>query len=96
MNLEETFLSRALGCDPTPFEKPMANIQTVTVTLTQDADDAQGYDAPDQALTLTLQDTGGGPFMILETERWAFDEPKELHRLLKRVWDQTKPLFEAE
>lgn len=59
-----------------------------------DGDDCTpGY--PDQTLTLEMTHCGAGPFLVIETERWAFDRPKELHRLVQS-FAQVATLFDQE
>ena len=48
-------------------------------TFEQEAD---GNDAGEQYLKVKQEDCGGGPFYVIETERWAFDDIDELIRLL--------------
>jgi hypothetical protein len=55
--------------------------QEFQMTFTQDADCC---DTRDQFLTIKTQNGGGGDFYVIETERWAFDNVKELIMTLKR------------
>ena len=48
----------------------------------------------DQVLTLTLDTAGAGPYLVIQTERWAMNDPKELHRLIKAFVAAGAPLFE--
>ena len=67
-------------------------LNRLTATYYQDAD---GCDpGMDQVLTLTLDTEGAGPYLVIQTERWAMDHPKELHRLLKAFVAAGEPLFE--
>lgn len=42
------------------------------ITLTQ-LDDDLGTGVDDQYLTVKVEDAGAGPYLVLETERWALD-----------------------
>jgi hypothetical protein len=67
-------------------------INRLVATYYQDAD---GCDSGmDQVLTLTLDTAGNEPYLVISTERWAIDHPKELHRLLKTFVAAGAPLFE--
>jgi len=39
---------------------------------------------------------GAGPYLVLETTRWAVDSSKELNRLVKQFAAQVEALFDAE
>lgn len=49
---------------------------SATYSQTQDGGDPsdEGY----QFLRIATDECGGGPYFILETKRWAFDNPQEL------------------
>lgn len=38
-----------------------------------------------QMLDIKIEDAGAGKFFVLETTRWAFDEPKDLLKLLEKA-----------
>ena len=42
------------------------------ITLTQ-PDDDNGTGLDDQYLTIKVEDAGAGPYIVLETNRWAVD-----------------------
>lgn len=54
------------------------------LTYTQDSDCCQS-DGLSQNITIRSQDSGSGTFFVIETERWAFDDPKELVALLNEA-----------
>jgi hypothetical protein len=62
----------------------------VSIDLHQDADCCQSGDMA-QELKIRLIDGGGGPFFVLETQRWAFDDPNEI----KAILDSIKEAFGA-
>ena len=66
-------------------------LNRLTATYYQDADDCDA--GMDQVLTLTLDTAGAGPYLVIQTERWAMNHPKELHRLLKAFVAAGEPLF---
>ena len=65
-------------------------LHEITLKLTQDGD-FERLDS--QYLNVSLLDSGGGPYLSIETNRWSFNEPKELNKLLKRIQKQCEPLF---
>lgn len=54
------------------------------MTYMQDADCCQEGDFA-QTLTVRTQDGGGGHYLVLETERWALDDPEEFVKLLRET-----------
>lgn len=58
-----------------PWDLPM----TSSFTFLQNADSCQEGDLPQQ-LTVSTEDAGGGPYLVLSTERWALD-PGDIPRL---------------
>lgn len=50
----------------------------LTGKYSQTSDGADMGDEGYQFLEIATDDCGGGPFFILKTERWAFDDPGEL------------------
>ncbi|MCU0807938.1 MAG: hypothetical protein MUC53_08370 [Candidatus Contendobacter sp.] len=67
----------------------------IVATYWQNQDDAYDNEpGVDQVLTLTIETAGAGPYLVVSTERWAMDHPKELHRLMKAFVAAGKPLFE--
>jgi len=54
------------------------------VKFIQEADTHQsGFN--DQELIVEVHDATDGPFLTIETERWAFDNKEELMELLSKV-----------
>ena len=66
-------------------------LHEITLKFTQDGDD---FCNESQYLNVSLLDAGAGPYLSIETNRWSFNEPKELNRLLKQIQKQCGPLFE--
>ncbi len=62
-------------------------------TQSKDGDDG-GEDY--QVMELESRDCGGGPYFTIKTERWAFDKPEEVVKVLKEVMDKFKKLNEEE
>ena len=56
------------------------------ITLTQ-PDDDNGPGIDDQYLTVKVEDAGAGPYLVLETTRWAMDidDLDEFIKQLKRI-----------
>ena len=50
---------------------PNRELSGVEFTYTQDGDTADGPDY--QHLTVKTADAGGGPFLVIATERWALE-----------------------
>lgn len=53
------------------------------VTLTQ-PDDDHGAGLDDQYLTIKVEDAGAGPYIVIETNRWAVDL-EEIPALIERL-----------
>lgn len=70
-------------------------LMSVTAVYMQEADGAQELPT-EQTLTLTMTHCGAGPYLILETTRWAVDSSKELNRLVKQFAARVEALFDAE
>jgi hypothetical protein len=66
----------------------------IVATYWQDADSGDPGPGEDQLLTLTLETAGAGPYLVVNTSRWAMDEPEELLRLLQDFVAAGAPLFE--
>lgn len=57
-----------------------------TVTFSQEPDSCQsGHN--EQYLKITLTDAGGGPYFVLESNRWAFDSIEDLVKIFKEQFD---------
>jgi len=69
-----------------------STLMSVTAVYMQDGD---GDQDADQTLTLTMTHCGAGPYLVVETERWALDCPKEMNRLVKQFAAQVEYLFDA-
>ena len=67
-------------------------LNRLMATYYQDADDCDANQ--DQVLTLILETAGDKPYLVIRTERWAMEHPKELHRLMKAFVAAGEPLFE--
>lgn len=50
-------------------------------------------DSAQQELRVTLETGGDGPFLVLNTGRWAINHPQELTDLLGRVQQAAQPVF---
>jgi hypothetical protein len=68
-----------------------ATLMSVKAEWMQDDDDNGNGNT--QALTIEMTHAGAGPYLVLETKRWAFDEPEELLTVLDGFSEQVKPLF---
>ncbi len=66
---------------------PRIDVEAVSVTYSQE-EDSDGRDGHDvQTITVSTHDAGGGPYLVIETERWAMDMDHidEFVALLRRV-----------
>lgn len=59
----------------------------------QDCEDTHkdGY----QFLSLSTTDCGGGSFYVLESRRWAFDDPKELIDLINEFVEKNEKISKS-
>lgn len=72
----------------------MLTCSEVVCTFHGDADDSvQKYDMTE--LKVTVTHAGAGPYLVIETDRWAFDEPAELTAILEKVKKRCFKLFEG-
>lgn len=71
-------------------------LMSVTAVYMQDGDGALEASPTDQTLTLTMTHCGAGPYLVIDTARWAVESHKELHRLIKRFAAQVEYLFDAD
>jgi len=53
----------------------------------EDSDGRPGVDT--QSLTVYVADAGGGPYLVIETERWAIDDLDELADMLRMFQQAT-------
>ena len=62
-------------------EKPKLFSKEIKVVYSQDSD---GNDSSEehQFLEIATEDCGGGNYLVLKTDRWAFDNIEELINLL--------------
>jgi hypothetical protein len=69
-----------------------ATLMSVRAEWMQDDDDNGNGNT--QALTIEMTHAGAGPYLVVETKRWAIDNPEELLEVLDGFSEQVKPLFE--
>lgn len=77
-----------------PQINPPASLMSITAVYVQDADGDQDSDAA-QELKLSMTTCGTSPYLVIETQRWAVDRPKELTRLVKAFAAQVEALFDV-
>ena len=63
----------------------------LTATYSQEPDCEQTGSEP-QFLYLSVEDCGGGPYIVMETERWAMDSVDDFIELLKEFKKKYKKL----
>jgi len=56
-------------------------LEELSATYSQSGDNTGGEDFQD--LEIKTQDGGGGIFYVIQTERWAFENIKELEAIIK-------------
>ncbi len=66
----------------TPPPAPTLDLETWAKSYKQDGD---GSSSGTQFIDISQDDCGGGPYWVIETERWAFDSLAELIALLRRA-----------
>lgn len=64
------------------------------LTFEQPKDCCDGCELSHQSLTVGVTDGGGGPFLYIQTDRWAIDNPKELARLLSKCLRMCRGTFD--
>lgn len=74
----------------------MLTCSEVVCTFHGDADDNadRGPQYRTTTLKVTVTHAGAGPYLVIETDRWAFDEPAELTAILEKVKKRCFKLFE--
>lgn len=62
----------------------MSEIQVgdLSVELTQEMDCCESGDF--QSIKINAVDGGGGPYIVIETERWAIDDPSAFADMLRK------------
>ena len=55
-------------------------IQKLTIEYTQDGDSM--LDSIEQTLEISTEDAGSGHYYVIKSDRWAFDSPDELIKIL--------------
>ena len=75
----------------------MLSCSEVVCTFHSDVDDNADRDPRDQIaeLKITVTHAGAGPYLVIETDRWAFDEPAELTAILEKVKKRCFKLFDG-
>jgi hypothetical protein len=69
---------------------------SVTAIYFQDADgDQDKRDGDSQELKMSMITCGDAPYLIVSTDRWAVDRPKEITRLVKQFVAQVEFLFDV-
>lgn len=64
----------------------------IVVTLAQDGDSNQGPESTQQ-LIVRLENAGAGPYLVIESDRWAMDSVVELSGDLAVIWERCACLF---
>lgn len=67
------------------------SLDKLVITQTQDADCCDSNDY--QHIEISFEDGGGGHFIVIKTDRWAFDSPEELKTVLDQVYDHVKGIL---
>jgi hypothetical protein len=73
---------------------PPASLMSITAVYVQDADGDQDGGGS-QELKLSMTTCGDAPYLVIETQRWAVDRPKEITRLVKQFAAQVEALFDV-
>lgn len=77
---------------PEVMNKP--EVTEVKFVFSQDEDTGGRIDELGQSIAIRLQDAGGGPYYVIETDRWAIDKPSDLTALLTKVSKVMKTMNE--
>jgi len=59
------------------------NAKPIRIEFSQDEDDDGRPGVDTQTLTVYVADAGGGPYLVIETARWAIDDIDELADMLR-------------
>jgi len=59
-------------------------LEAVTCEFSQESDSCQS-DRTGQDITVQIEDGGGGPYIVIKTERWAVDTPEDIAELCREV-----------
>ncbi len=65
-----------------------------SLTLQQCQDTCGSSDDVTQEITITLTESGGGCYAVLETKRWAIDSGDELREIADRI-DKLRAEYDA-
>jgi hypothetical protein len=69
------------------------NLGCTREVYTQDADCCSGEKLSHE-LTIGTDDGGGGPFLVMKTGRWAFENEAEIDLLARRLKDHIRRSLE--
>lgn len=69
---------------------------SIKAEYAQEPDDDYTPGHPNQTLMLEMTHCGAGPYLVITTERWAMDKPRELHKLISRFAVQVEALFDMD
>ena len=67
----------------------------LSATYSQSADGADPGDEGYQFLRIKTDECGGGSYFVLETNRWAFDDPQELIDLINEFVKKNEKISEG-
>lgn len=65
-------------------------LETLTAVFTQEGDSNSEDEFHD--LTVEIDDAGGGPYFVIKTRRWAFDDIDSLIELLRKFEKHAKEM----
>ena len=56
---------------------------SMKAVYSQQSDEMQPVNDADQMIEISTEDAGAGTYFVIKTNRWAFDNPEELMKLIK-------------
>jgi hypothetical protein len=60
-------------------------LSSITEVYSQDEDCCGRASELGQEITISTHDGGGGPYVVIQTERWAMDDDKEIGELAAKL-----------
>lgn len=63
-------------------ESKLPRLEKLRATYVQESDYMETSENDLQVIEFSTEDAGGGPYFFIKTDRWAFDNPDELLRLV--------------
>jgi hypothetical protein len=78
-------------------KKLLMGVEEVTAVFSQEQDGCSPFEGTEgrQSIRVEIHDGGGGPYVVISTERWAFDDPSEFVDTLNTLLQVAEDMAEG-